>query len=406
MGEMSPRAKVYLWTVIGLGAALLLGSLPLLPESGDQWLIFALLTLSGAAAQLFPVVTPKNQSYELTPIVVFAALILLPPGALALLIVLVFIPEWVKARKPWYIQLFNISIYLVQTSLARSLYLWVGATLFTSLREAAGLIAAVLAAGLFTALNHLLLALVLHLARGRGWRETRLFELEYFLTDGTLACTGAIAAFLWQVDSWGAVLVTAPLFLIYRALNHPNLQELARTDPKTGLYNVKHFGQVLKEEFRRAARFGRPLAIIMADLDLLRNINNSYGHLAGDVVITGVADILKRELREYDVAARFGGEEFVVLLPETDTEHALVVAERVRRAVEVARFSVTTNVEPIRATVSLGVASYPADGSTPEEIIHQADLAIYHSKLCGRNRACASSPESRARGAAVAGHRR
>ena len=99
----------------------------------------------------------------------------------------------------------------------------------------------------------------------------------------------------------------------------------------------------------------------MADLDLLRDINNTYGHLAGDAVLKGIAEIFRAQLRHYDVPARFGGEEFAILLPETPPEQALEIAERIRRAVAASAFEVETSSEPIRATVSIGVAGFPRD---------------------------------------------
>src|SRR6188472_566274 len=137
----------------------------------------------------------------------------------------------------------------------------------------------------------------------------------------------------------------------------------------------------------------RPMSIIMADLDLLRDINNSYGHLAGDAVLQGIAEVFRKQLRHYDVPARFGGEEFAILLPETPPEQALEIAERIRRAVADRRFEVETSSEPIRATVSIGVAGYPRDGSDANELIHQADLAVYRAKLQGRNRVLDASSE-------------
>jgi diguanylate cyclase (GGDEF)-like protein/putative nucleotidyltransferase with HDIG domain len=145
----------------------------------------------------------------------------------------------------------------------------------------------------------------------------------------------------------------------------------------------------LKNELHRANRYDRPLSIIMADLDLLRNINNTYGHLAGDEVLKGVADILKRSVREYDVVARFGGEEFAILLPEAETEKAIERAEFIRREIENARFNIPTSVDPIQATLSLGIATRENFEQTGEEIIHNADAALYNSKLKGRNRAFA-----------------
>ena len=135
------------------------------------------------------------------------------------------------------------------------------------------------------------------------------------------------------------------------------------------------------------------MSIIMADLDLLRDINNSYGHLAGDAVLKGIADVFRKQLRHYDVPARFGGEEFAILLPETPPEQALEIAERIRRAVADRRFEVETSSEPIRATISLGVAGFPKDGTDPNELIHQADLAVYRAKLQGRNRVLGASSE-------------
>src|SRR5262249_57932883 len=128
---------------------------------------------------------------------------------------------------------------------------------------------------------------------------------------------------------------------------------------KTGLYNAKHFAGSLADELSRAERFDRPLSLMMCDLDLLREINNDYGHLAGDAVLRGIADVFREELRHYDIPARFGGEEFSILLPETPPEQALEIAERIRRAVAQRTFDVETSSEPIRATVSIGVAGDP-----------------------------------------------
>jgi diguanylate cyclase (GGDEF)-like protein len=127
----------------------------------------------------------------------------------------------------------------------------------------------------------------------------------------------------------------------------------------------------------------------MADLDLLRNINNTYGHLAGDEVLIGVSKILKQSIREYDVAARFGGEEFAILLPETTIQQAYERVESVRATIESMEFTIPTSALGIRATMSFGIASRESLSQTTDEIIHNADAALYHSKLSGRNRAYA-----------------
>src|SRR5439155_6406262 len=176
----------------------------------------------------------------------------------------------------------------------------------------------------------------------------------------------------------------APLVLINRSLSVPALQMEARVDPKTGLFNARHFASALADELTRAQRFERPLSLMMCDLDLLRDINNNYGHLAGDAVLRGIADVFRQQLRHYDVPARFGGEEFSILLPETPPEQALEIAERIRRAVAEQEFEVETSEHPIRATISIGVAGFPRDGADANELIHQADLAVYRAKLQGR----------------------
>src|SRR6266508_3455879 len=151
-------------------------------------------------------------------------------------------------------------------------------------------------------------------------------------------------------------------------------------------------GLVTNSELRFAL-FDRPLSLIMADLDLLRDINNTYGHLAGDAVLKGIADVFRTHLRHYDVPARFGGEEFSILLPETSAEEAFEIAERIRHTVSERAFDVETSSQPIRATVSIGIATFPRDGHDANELIHQADLAVYRAKLQGRNRVLDATSE-------------
>jgi diguanylate cyclase (GGDEF)-like protein len=140
---------------------------------------------------------------------------------------------------------------------------------------------------------------------------------------------------------------------------------------------MRHFNAVVSQELERARRFDRPIAVLMVDVDHLRAINTAHGHLAGDRALRNVAEAIGRTTREYDVAARFGGDEFCVLLPETDLEGALAVADRIRSFVEQAE-------EP-RTTVSVGVAAEQGGAATPDELIALADRAAYRAKFSGRN---------------------
>ena len=187
--------------------------------------------------------------------------------------------------------------------------------------------------------------------------------------------------------------VIIPLYLIYMTLQVPNLQRQTEIDPKTKLYNARYFADALEKEYDRALRYDRPLTVVIGDLDLLRNINNTYGHLAGDVVLVKVAEILQNQFRGYDLVARFGGEEFAILMPETTPEEAFPRVEAVRQAIAATDFEVSTSVTPIKASISFGIAARNGQGSA-DDIIHDADVTLYRSKLMGRNVTCIYSSDN------------
>ena len=157
------------------------------------------------------------------------------------------------------------------------------------------------------------------------------------------------------------------------------LAELAAFDALSGAANRRNFDQALNAEALRSHRYKRPLAVILADIDRFKNVNDSHGHAAGDDVIRGLAATLAANCRSSDLVARYGGEEFAVLLPETGAEQAAGLAERLRQAIEGADYGVG------RITASFGVAELGADGS-PTEIVGNADRALYEAKAQGRNR--------------------
>ena len=390
--ESLPRnARIYFLCVAAATAAATLPFLGRLQHT-HHWMAFFILGSAAAVAQLFVVRTPRDQAYHTAIVFLIAAAFLLPPELVALMGIVQHVPEWLKMRYRWYLQTFNICNYVLGSMavwfLAHRILGW--SSLEHSNRIAiAGLVCCVV----FVAINHTVLALMLHFARGHTLRETGLFEAEHVATDLVLAALGVAAYAFWLSNPWLIPFAVAPLVLVHRSLAVPQLQAEARVDPKTGLFNARHFGAALSEEIGRAQRFERPMSLIMADLDLLRDINNSYGHLAGDAVLKGIAEVFRAQLRHYDIPARFGGEEFSILLPETPPEQALEIAERIRRAVAQRTFDIETSSEPIRATVSIGVAGYPKDGTDANELIHQADLAVYRAKLQGRNRVLGASSE-------------
>ncbi len=162
------------------------------------------------------------------------------------------------------------------------------------------------------------------------------------------------------------------------------LSRLAAIDGMTGLFNRSHFLLRGETEFERAQRYHHPLAILLLDIDRFKSINDRYGHDMGDRVIVELANILRYMAREADVTARLGGEEFVVLLPETDVTQAGILAERLRIAIAATPLQTVCDV---RLTVSIGVSG--SDGNaTLGELLKQADLALYKAKNAGRNRVC------------------
>jgi len=390
-----PRRAVVFLALVG-AATIAAAALPIANLDGGaaDWSTFLVLAVAAAAAQLFVARTPRNAArYYTTIVFLIAAVLLLPAGLVALMGVIQHVPEWLKMRHAWYIQTFNIANYTLNCLAAWYVaHLVLGNTTAMESPERWA-VAGAAACLVFVVTNHVLLALMMHVAERTPLRKSELFTLESLSTDLILALLGVAFATLWEINTWLIVAAVAPLVLIHRSLNVPALEEEARVDSKTGLFNARHFAAELREELARAQRFDRPMSVIMADLDLLRDINNAYGHLAGDAVLRGIAETFRGALRDYDVPARFGGEEFAILLPETPPERALEIAERIRRTVAATRFEVTTSSEPIRATISCGVAGFPKDGSDVNELIHQADLAVYRAKLQGRNRALGASSE-------------
>ncbi|HEX7491391.1 MAG TPA: GGDEF domain-containing protein [Candidatus Limnocylindrales bacterium] len=159
---------------------------------------------------------------------------------------------------------------------------------------------------------------------------------------------------------------------------------LSTVDSMTGLRNRAYFFDALEHEVRRSQRFRRAFCLLMIDLDGLKVINDRYGHYGGDAVLREVAQVVRVGLRSVDTAGRYGGDEFVALLPETDPIGAYVVAEKIRQAVS--DLIVQSGEDAIAPSVSIGVVSYPDDGGSADELMIAADRAMYASKRLGKNR--------------------
>jgi len=177
------------------------------------------------------------------------------------------------------------------------------------------------------------------------------------------------------------------------ALTYQLTKELTNRDELTKLYNRRYFFERMEKEVERAKRYNRRLSLLMVDIDHFKNYNDTYGHLHGDELLCQLACTIEKSLRKVDIISRYGGEEFLVLLPETDKRSANRVGEKLRKAVEKHDFHhKIPSLGPGRATITIGISSFPADSTNSYDLLDLADKAMYYGKAQGRNRVCAEIP--------------
>ena len=201
---------------------------------------------------------------------------------------------------------------------------------------------------------------------------------------GVLAYYGRSSPFDDEdVDSL-EILVRQAEMAIENSFLYEEAVRLSLTDGMTGLWNRRNFDLRLEAELSRAVRFSEPFAVVFVELDQMKLVNDRHGHQAGDTVLIELARRLTEAVREVDVVARWGGDEFTLLLPKTGLTGALLLAEKIRAAVGNAPFRVDTGSLDI--TISVGVAAYPEHGSSGKDLVAAADAAMYRAKAGGRNR--------------------
>ena len=183
-----------------------------------------------------------------------------------------------------------------------------------------------------------------------------------------------------------SILASFASMCIDNARLHERTRQLACTDGLTGLYNHRQFKQVFREEMARTIRYEKPLALVMFDVDDFKKFNDTYGHPNGDKVLVDVAQILQGALREYDIVFRYGGEEFIAILPETGIVGALIAAERARRAIQDETPKSLGPISGHGVTVSAGVACYPRDGQDLDTLLKATDDLLYVAKKHGKNK--------------------
>lgn len=331
---------------------------------------------------------------DMTSVWTVAAAVALPAGYGAILVAILTTYLWFRQRRPnghpLYRGLFNVAAITLSTIAARTVVVE-GAPSWHQLPWAMGTALTVLAAVVvYSVVNRLfasiaLLTMRVPLAALRGTRE------DNFIEVATL-CLGGLVAVAALYEPWLCVLALAPMITLQRGALVRELETAATVDAKTGLLNAVAWEHLAQRELARADRDGYDVAVLIIDIDRFKLVNDRYGHLVGDRVLHHVAKALAAGVREYDTVGRFGGEEFVAVLPNAGDADALVVAERLRSRVNELRIgALLDGPAPEGAAehalaVSIGVSSTRHDGSEVPDLLVAADAALYRAKAGGRNR--------------------
>jgi len=340
-------------------------------------------------------VTPSPH-VDLSSVWTFAAALLLPPLLASAVVAVVYVHQYLRVgratRRPLHRWTYTTCTVMLAVHAAAGAVVYVGQVdLFGS---EAGLVAIVVALLCYTAVNTCLVVgvIVLSVPDAR-FRQVLGKGDEVVLELATLAMGALAAGAIASSSPLHAVLVLPPLVVLHRAVLVRHLQEVASTDGKTGLLNAAAWQDRAAQVLERAARVHVSAALLILDLDHFKHVNDRHGHLAGDRVLSSVAEALRGEVRDNDLVGRFGGEEFVIMLPghdgmEYDRAELLAVADRIRRRIDELVVEIATPDGPLTVnelSVSVGGATYPHDAGNLVRLLEVADSALYAAKRAGRN---------------------
>jgi diguanylate cyclase (GGDEF)-like protein len=341
--------------------------------------IIAGATLSGRRTTSLGI-TRSERQIALSPIsnFLFASSILLPP--LALLIVAIVVPTERRSPSSWLIRFQRLL-----TMNASSLVFWLAINNQPVYRDLSNqhILAFALAITTYLLVGSLIVSVVMSLASQKPVLITAHWNLESLLRECAEISIGCIGVIFALINPLLLLFVVAPCCLAVNHLRVKQSAQLSKRDTRTGLLNAFGLHEFVDHEFERAKRHATDLCLVVLDLDFLRDVNNNYGHQVGDIAINAVAKQMSALTRTIDALARIGGEEFVVLLPDTNLDDATKVAERIRLGIE--ELLLPTHRGILRVTISAGVA-YRHQDETYSELFDRADAALYASKRLGRNR--------------------
>lgn len=397
---VSPGWSVYAG-FCGLLAAILLtlGFVPGTSVRGAIW-FGVLVTLAILQAEVSRRIERERRHIsgdshvDVTTVWFVAGAALLGPGWAALLVVVTYAHQWIRvtSRTSWSLDRMLVSAAILVVSA------WCASALLhlTPIGADAGpgAVAAlpwlVLAAVVLDMVNAVLVAMGIFI-RTRKRRPSDLFGTwkDNGLEVITL-CLGVVVAHLLATPwPYMVVLIFPPLLILHRAALSDELEVIATTDTKTSTFNAIGWQQRAAAMITDASAAGRNAVLVMIDVDRFKRVNDTFGHPTGDTVLREIATTIKANVRAQDLVGRYGGEEFVVMLPDTSYDEAALVAERIRVATEELKVPIVVDLEPTAIedlSVSIGMAPYPDAGSSVDMLIDAADRALYQAKETGRNR--------------------
>lgn len=330
---------------------------------------------------------------DLTGMWTFPAALLLPIQLFLALLLLVRVQRWINSRRPLHRFVFSSLTYAATALLAQRVFVELDPSRLTTLSDhnALQVFGILILVGLVYGLTDA--AIVGGVLALGGTKQRTLANIFGSKTDnlievGTIGMGMVIAVLGVQLLPAIGIMILVGV-MGNRLAEISQLQEEADTDSKTGLLNMRGWTEAAQRAFERAHRSSQEITLIMLDLDHFKWINDTYGHPAGDDVLKATAHLLRHVTRPTDVVGRFGGEEFVLLLPETDMYSAEHATNRVLEAISSLRVATTgkhgSEVTIANRTTSIGVAVYPVHGQTLDELLNAADTAVYEAKEAGRD---------------------
>ncbi|MGB9377125.1 MAG: GGDEF domain-containing protein [Mycobacteriales bacterium] len=386
---------------VDLAALAVVASAPwLVPANSTDVIRFLLLALGSAAyleatrhiERLREVVAEGVPYVNLMGMWTFAGALLLPlPLALALVLTTYF-HAWFRLRRvPIYRWAFSTATIILSVAAVAVVVYALDPSSYPGFPGGPeGLLIGVIAGVEYWFVNYALVvgAIILSNPGASGGRALGRLA-DQWIVAGALALGFAVAALIIS-QPWAVVVLLFTILGLHRALLLGQFQKAANTDSKTGLLEATFWHAIAKAEVARAERTGTPLGVLMIDLDDFKAINDTYGHLNGDRAISAAARCIKAQVREYDVVARFGGEEFVVLLPGIDAAEIAHAAERIRHRIANLKVDLADDGQLGTGwmTCSIGGAVYPETAETVDQLLLAADTAMYLAKDQGRNRVC------------------